>query len=414
MKLLKLTLLSIFLYSGISFAGGFQLNDHSARSIGLGFSTVANLNNASANYYNPACLVNAEEDLGFSIGASYIMPGGKFTGFTNMNQQNTTSLETWNFLIPNFYANWKTPISGLNLGLGVFVPFGLGTRWPSDWVGRFSTVETYLENVEINPNLAYSFKIANIPMAISAGFGYVMSDVELNRNLSTFSPEPKLKLKGNSTGTTFNFGFYAELVKDLKIGAAYRHNIKIDYDGEVSYQNITGLEALFVPSTGKTKLNYPNDFRFGIAYNFTKDLCVELSMNYVGWSSYDTLTINFDKRPGMPSVTYESKAPRLYKDVIAYKLGAEYKASENLFIRCGTGYDPMPIEAKDVEPILPEGNRIIGSLGFGYNINKNYSFDIAYCGIYALQTETKDNPNGIDGLYNSWANILSLSFNIKF
>ncbi|MBM2815261.1 MAG: fadL [Ignavibacteria bacterium] len=416
MKILILTFSTLIILNGNLFAGGFQLNDHSARSVAMGFSTVANISDPSAIYYNPACIAFDAAELSFLLGSSYIMPGGKFTGITTLNEQKTTSLETWNFLIPNFFGTWRTPIEGLSFGVGVFVPFGLGTRWPSDWVGRFTAVETYLQTVEINPNLAYNFKIGDIPISIAAGFGYVIGNVELKRNLSTFNPEPILQLKGDGNGTTFNAGLSVQPCEMFKFGASYRHNIEIEFEGDVSYDNITGLESKFQEGTGKTKINLPNDFRFGIAYQVRNDLWVELGINYVGWSSYDTLAIKFDKGPGAPASTYESKNARLYKDVITYRLGAEYKFDEYCTLRCGGFYDPMPVEAKYVEPMLPEGNRLGGSLGFGYSINKTLSLDLGYMGIVAMQTESKDDTNlsKFSGIYNSWANIISLSINVKF
>ncbi len=414
MRFFKLTVLSTFLLSYLSFSGGFQLNDHSARSIGLGFSTVANVNDASANYFNPACLGQNPNDFSISLGASYIMPSGTFTGFTTLNEQNTSTLETWNFLIPNFYASWKSPIKGLNLGLGVFVPFGLGTRWPSDWAGRFSSVETYLQNIEINPNISFDFEIAGMPMSIAAGYGYVISDVSIQRHLSTFTPEPVLKLAGNSTGTTFNFGLNAEFVKGLKLGIAYRHNIKVDYEGDVTYENVSGLEALFQSSKGTTSLNYPNDLKVGLSYKINEKTTVEAGINYVGWSSYDSLIINFDKGPGNPASTYRSASARLYKDVIAYRIGLEHLCTDAITGRLGFTFDPMPVETSHVEPMLPEGNKLMGSIGMGYKFNNHFSCDAAYMGIYALQTETVGNPNGIDGIYNTWANVVSLSLNVNF
>ncbi|MCX6155994.1 MAG: outer membrane protein transport protein [Candidatus Kapabacteria bacterium] len=407
------TTFSFFILALSAFAGGFQLNDHNARVLGMGFSSVANMDDASSNYYNPACMTMSKSDIDVSLGASYIMPGGKFTGPTDYNQQNTTALKTWNFTIPNLYASYRTPLKDLSVGLGVFIPFGLGTRWPSDWVGRFTAVETYLQTIEINPNLAYKLDLAGMPLAISAGFGYAMGSVEMSKNISTFSPEPVLHLKGTGNGTTFNAGLFFQPMKSLKIGASYRHNIKIDYSGDVTYDSIAKAEALFQKGTGKTTMNLPNDFRFGIAYQLADNFWVEASMNYVGWSSYDTLTLTLDKKPGSPTTSYTVSYPRLYNNVIAFRLGAEYQMKENLALRCGLSYDPIPVDVNNISPMLPEGNRIISSLGIGYKINKSVSFDLGYMFVYAMQVESKTNKDLFNGIYNSWANIVSLSLNYK-
>lgn len=406
-KFLLILIVEIFC-SKFAFAAGFQINDHSARSVAMGFSTVAYNPDASTIYFNPANLAFQDGNLNFTAGLSYIMPGAKFTGPTTMNLNYTESLETWNFPIPHIFANWKTPIDNLHFGLGVFVPFGLGTQWPENWYGRFLAKKTYLEAIEINPNLAYSFNIGKIPFALAAGFGYVLGSVELERNLSTFTPEPVLNLKGDGNGTTFNFGLSALLLDNLYIGASYRHNIEVEFDGNTKYKNINGLEALFQEAPGKSKINFPNDLRAAIAYKISPNLLFEAGINYVGWSSYDTLKIEFEKGPGNPSQPYISAAERSYKDIITYRFGIEYNSNKTS-LRAGFYYEPMPVDAKHVEPVLPETNRIGASIGFGYNIMDNLNIDLAYLLITGSQTEVVGNPNQFDGYYNAWANIVSLS-----
>jgi long-chain fatty acid transport protein len=414
MKQILLTFLMVFCFHQSLISGGFLINDHSARSVSMGFSTIANINDPSALFYNPAAIVNAPSVLSVAGGVSYIMPGSKFTGITTLNQQNTTNLETWNFIIPNFYIAWKTPLEGLSFGACVFVPFGLGTRWPSDWVGRHSALETYLQNLEINPNLAYKFSVADIPVSVSAGFGYVLGNVELKKYFDNFNPEPLLDLKGDGNATTFNFGLHLQPMDYLKIGASYRHNSELEYSGDAKYENIQGLEAIFQNTTGKTKIKFPMDFRFGIAYNLMEDLWIEAGIAYVGWSSYDTLAIEFEKGPGNPTSSYTSKQARNYKDVFTYRLSGEYTLNENITLRCGLFYDQMPVDADFVEPVLPEGNRLGGSVGIGYKINNNFSVDFGYTGMYGLQTDVKNNSNQFNGLYNTWANILALSINFYY
>ncbi len=412
MRKIPTVLLAFFLSIAFVYGGGFQINDHSGRSVGMAFSVVANPTDASGIAFNPAAMTNLDGEYNFSLGASYIMPGAKFTGITTMNQQNTTEMNTWNFIIPHFFGTWKTPINNLNFGLGVFVPFGLGTEWPDNWVGRFLASKTYLETIEINPNIAYKFEIAQIPISLSIGYGFAIGNVELKQNISTFSPEPILTLKGDGTASTFNFGLLVEPMKNLKIGASYRNNIKINYDGNTSYENIAGLESIFQESTGKTTINFPNDFRLGVAYIFSDNFSIEAGMNYMGWSSYDTLKIDIAKAPGNPPTEYISATPRNYKDAITYRIGGEY-LFDNFAIRAGFYYDPLAVSASNVEPVLPESNRYCFSVGFGYKPYKDLKLDLGYLGIIGSQTNVIGNPNQFDGIYNTWANVVSLTLSYK-
>jgi long-chain fatty acid transport protein len=86
-----------------------------------------------------------------------------------------------------------------------------------------------------------------------------------------------------------------------------------------------------------------------------------------------------------------------------------------IYLRCGFLYDPMPVESDNIEPVLPEGDRLGGSLGIGMKMSDSFTMDLSYLGIYGMQTEVENNPNGFNGIYNAWANIfaLSLSYHIN-
>jgi long-subunit fatty acid transport protein len=98
---------------------------------------------------------------------------------------------------------------------------------------------------------------------------------------------------------------------------------------------------------------------------------------------------------------------------MSYRIGAEY-LMEDLAIRCGFYYDPMPVDPVNVEPVLPEADRMGFSAGVGMNLLNNLSCDLGYLGILGSQTEVKNSPSGFDGYYNAWANVLSLTFSYKF
>ena len=40
-------------------------------------------------------------------------------------------------------------------GLGMFLPFGLSTKYDSTWVGRYHAVKSDLFTIDINPSMAY-------------------------------------------------------------------------------------------------------------------------------------------------------------------------------------------------------------------------------------------------------------------
>jgi long-chain fatty acid transport protein len=140
---------------------------------------------------------------------------------------------------------------------------------------------------------------------------------------------------------------------------------------------------------------------------------MELGIDYVGWSSYDTLRIRFDRLPGAPSRSGEVINPRNYYNTPTFRIGGEYTASETLQLRAGAFYDVVPVEARYTQPILPDANRIAVTAGAGFKLSDNLTLDVSYMFVYGLQREVTGSTFGFDGIYNSWANALAFSFSYR-
>ena len=407
-------------------AGGFQLNDHNARAVAMCFAVVtADGADASTLFYNPAGMSLLKNGLHLTIGGTLLMPGARFTGLTTQNSFKTTAMQQWNFPLPHAYAVYKLE-SGLAFGVGLFVPFGAGTRWDENWTGRNLAIRTYIETITINPNISYAF--ADNKIAISGGVTYSIGKAQLQNRVINFAPEPFLNLEGSGSAISWNAGIIAEPVTGLRIGAAYRHNINMKYDGNAKFtldaagtQPLTGgLNNLFADGPGGTALNLPFDLRTGISYRFSEKFMAEIGFDYVGWSSYDTLRVNFNKAPGAPRKADGTDNPgvvinpRNYSNAPTFRAGVEFTATDALKLRAGAYYDVVPVDAQFTQPILPDANRIGVSIDTGVKINDAISVDAGYLFVYGLQREVKGSTFGFDGVYNSWANIASVSLTCRF
>ncbi len=418
---LAMALLSILITPRSTQAGGFQISEHSARAMAMANAVVStNGCDVSTIFYNPAGLPFLRDGLSVMVGVTGLLPQATFTGPTNSNRFTTTSMDMWAFPLPHLYAAYKVPQSGLAFGVGVFVPFGAGTSWNENWTGRNLALRTYLQTITINPTVAYGFLDNRI--SIAAGVTYSLGSAELRQRIPNFGTEPFLNLKGSGTNISWNAGITVEPVTGLKIGVAYRNNINMKYDGQATFtldaagtQPLpAGLNNLFADGAGGTALNLPFDLRTGISYRFSDKFLMEVGFDYVGWSSYDTLRIRFDKLPGAPSRSGEVINPRNYFNSPTFRLGAEYSATETLKVRAGAFFDAVPVAAQYTQPILPDADRIGLTAGVGFALSENFTADVSYMFVYGLQHEVKGSTFGFDGIYNSWANALALSLSYRF
>ena len=142
MKHRIVTFFILFLLSvPVTLAGGFQLNEHGSRPMGLGGAFTAIANDASAVYWNGAGL-SFLEGTNIILGSAIIAPRTSFRGPAPLIDK--TSMDAQDFFVPHFFITHKVN-EMFSFGAGVSVPFGLGTRWPTDWIGRYLAVETELK-----------------------------------------------------------------------------------------------------------------------------------------------------------------------------------------------------------------------------------------------------------------------------
>ncbi|MFO7447732.1 MAG: outer membrane protein transport protein [Ignavibacteriaceae bacterium] len=132
-------------------------------------------------------------------------------------------------------------------------------------------------------------------------------------------------------------------------------------------------------------------------------------VQYVGWSSYDTLKVNFEE-----ATVPDAAGPRLYDDSFILRFGGDYKASDKLNILAGIFYDKNPVEEEMISPSLPEGNRLGFSAGLNYSLTAKLDLSASYLYLHTFEVEITDSKQMIDsnpfnGTYNISAHIASVS-----
>lgn len=404
----------------LSIASGFQLNEHGARAMGQGGAFSARANDLSAMYFNPAGLAQLK---GFDayFGGTMILPKTSFTSPASK----LTDMVKQTFLIPSVYVGYGME-NGLSLGIGLFAPFGLGTEWPETWDGKYEAVKTDLQNVSINPAIAYRF---SDQFMVGAGMSYTLSTVKMAYKFGTYSslapPTPaatpgNVALDADGNGISFNLGAIYKPLPEMSIGASYRHSTKVDYEGTATFTNAQALATFFPGGTGKTTIKAPGQFFVGIAYDATPDLSFEVDYQWIAWSTYDSLGIEIPNGPNTPlalgrggaPLQQSSKSAKNWTDTYMIRVGGEYRYGDLAF-RAGFIYDASGQPDRTVEPLLPDANRVEGTIGLGYKFFGCWSVDIAYQLIlFSDRTVTTAQLNEWPGTYKSSANLFGLNFGL--
>jgi len=397
----------LVLCSSVVFAGGFQLNEHGSKPMGLGGAFTAIVDDASAVYWNAAGM-SYLEGTNFILGAALIAPSTTFRGVAPAIDK--TEMESQTFFPPHFFATHKIS-KEFSVGLGVSVPFGLGTLWKEDWVGRFLAVETELETFGFP--LVVSWKILD-NLSISAGGSYHFANVIISQrtSLTPFEGEALVKLEGDeSSAFGYNFGVLWKPLDILSIGGSFRSQVKYSFEGTAKSTGPEQLASALPSGDISADLTTPANIQGGVAVRVIEQLRLSADFQWVGWSSYDTLAVDF-KDPEIEDIA----SARLYKDSYLIRFGAQYDLNNELSLLGGIYFDKIPVDPENANPSLPDSDRLGFSLGVDYKIRDNLGVSASYLFIRSSElTVTNSNEeytpgdSKFNGTYNSYANLVSVS-----
>ena len=416
MRKLIATICLVFLCAGSAFASGFSIYEASVRANGVLGAFSAYADDASTIFYNPAGL-GGLEGINITGGATIIAPRSSFRNLSPLGPMGQeTKMEKQEFLVPNFYGSYQIT-NNLTAGIGVYAPFGLGTKWPEDWVGRGSSIETSIETIFVTPSVGYEFSDTGIGnIRVGAGLRIAAhGKVKLSRAVTNFSPEGTFALDGDLKEPAFGFnaGLQYEPTDKVTLGFTYRSEVTTEFEGDATFQNL----SVGFPSSaqGGAEITLPASYVVALNVEPIEGLRTELDYVWWGWSSYDELAIEFDQPiPALGGSTIVNE--RNYNNSWQLRFGAEYTELpvEGLTVRGGIAYDENPIRDRYVDPTLPDSDRWLFSGGLSYQVTDYLAVDASYIFIRAKQRKvTNTHEGGIDGVYTTYANLPGLGFTLN-
>jgi long-chain fatty acid transport protein len=400
-----------------AWGAGFALVQQGTAAMGQGNAFVAEANDASAVYYNPAGLNQIKRAQVYQ-GSFFNYPDREFSGGGQDSQTNHR-------IYRSLTAYVAIPVHDrVALGLGFFSPFGMGTAWPPTWAGRYITTFSSLKTYCLNP--VVSVKVLE-NLSLAAGFNVLWSQVRLKRKTPVVVggrafPDGEIELTGEGSGMGYNLGLHYEPWSGLKLGVAYRSKIKVNHSGGLSINLMPPLGP-GPSSAGEAGIVYPASLTMGIAYSRYKPFTFEFDTTWTGWSSYDKLKVNLDNPVpvnGVMSTTITT--PKNWRDSWAFRFGANYEVNETMKLRAGYIYDLTPVPDSTFDPQVPDANRHILTVGSDLKVFQRFTLGFAYNYILS-ESRTKSNRvvvNGVpaplqaNGRYNSDVHSLGLSWSFQF
>jgi long-chain fatty acid transport protein len=421
LKKITVSFFIVSLSAALVFGSGFSIYEQGGKATAMAGAFIAQANDATAVFYNPAGITSLQ-GFNLNVGLTVIKPSASFQGPTapGYDPNLYSEAEDLTFYPPTFYATYQIN-EDLSAGFGFFVPYGLGSDWGKEWIGRELATFSEVQTMYLNPVIAY--KVMD-NLSVAAGFDFVFGSVHLEKSLYlgyTLDEYAEFKLEGNTTGMGFNLGLQYKPLENLSLGLVFRSNVTLSFDdGEATFEIPSinpGIDPVLrqnLPNTkGKAELVLPTHIGLGIAYDFTEQLTAEFDYLQIGWSSYDELVIEFEDPVNGET---EQTVPKNYENSASYRFGIEYRLNEKLALRAGYLRDTHAVPDDYVEPTLPEGDRNIYNIGVGYKIS-GFTIDAFYMALLQEDREITNSKNEtieFNGTYKSVANLFGLSVGYSF
>lgn len=406
-------------FASTAHAAGFMLTEQSAGALGRAYAGAGvDGTDLSGVYYNPATMVLHKGTaiqmgfVGIGLNLDYVGENGETANGRNKSQA-----------IPHGYF-----IHQINdkvwFGLGMTVPFGMGTEYDDDWAGNQHGISATILTFDLNPNFA--FKLSE---KFSVGFGasiqYAQADLKIRKALSESNSAltAESEIDADSIAWGWNVGMMWSPVENFRVGVSYRSQIKHDAEGDFTLdraqmggKEYSGDQLI---SIGKDYLRNPQTAGLGedlitlgsvlnmqsfdgyatvtapawamasVVWDVNDLVSLYGTFRWTDWSSFDRLdiTTNVDGVGG--------SIPNKWRDTYLGSLGMDLRLTDWWTLRGGIAYESSPIANPQYRTaIIPDADRWWFAIGSSFKWSDNFQTDVSFAHLHGVHERNIYNDQG--------------------
>ncbi len=353
-----------------TYAAGFQLSEQSAIQMGRAMAGAGIVgDDLSAVHYNPAGMTLLSGTRMQATG-TWVAVNLDYEGDSGQSENGRLKGQ----IIPAGFITHQINDS-LWAGLGLTVPYGMGTEFGEGWEGRERGTESMILTFDINPNLAWK---VNEKLSVGGGVSLQYAKAELGSGRIVSKNGHTINVKGDSWAWGWNVGVMFQPVETVRLGLAYRSNISHNADGHTTLNNVpvktdNGLVLTNIRSDMEVRIKTPDTITFSATWEATDALRLSGTARWSKWSNFHSLDVqNLDLAGTQFSSTVVENN---WDDTWFFSVGADYKLNGQWTIRGGVAYDQGPVENQYRMAVIPDTDRVWFSGGASYKYTDNLTFD---------------------------------------
>lgn len=373
---------------------GYFMLGYGTVSKGMGGTGVAFPTNTLAAATNPAAMAFVGK--GYDLGLAVFSPDREFTvtgtpsGYpgTFGLTPGTVRSDTRIFLVPNLGANWIVSKND-SIGVSIYGNGGMNTTYDAAVFYGSKPVGVDMGKFYVVPTWAHKFG-ENHSVGISPMISWQRFKAYGLEAFGNFSSDPT-KLTGNGYATSFGYGgrigYMGNWTPWLSIGASYQTEVK--YGKLKEYAGLFAEHGYF---------DDPANWTVGLALHPNDKITFAFDVQKIYYSKEASVG-----NPMLPNLMQtrlgdDGGAGFGWKDMIVYKLGLQWKATDALTLRAGyaTGKQPIP-ESEVLFNILAPG--VIeqhATVGASYQMSKGNKLNLSVIRAFS-KTVTGPNPLEVPG-----------------
>jgi long-chain fatty acid transport protein len=426
---------SMFLHVGNASAAGFALLEQSAEGTGFAYAgSTTGYDDGSATFFNPAAMSGIEG--GRISGGLHVVDAS--TEFSNQGSTvgpfptlggdgpdgGTTGL------IPNFYA--MKNFGKFAAGFALTTPFGLGTDFDSNYVGRYQGDKSefsaanisgsfsykVMDNFSVGANLGAFRSDAELTSAVdfgSIGFGTLGAPTATALGLAPQRNDGLVKFEGDDWSLGWGLGAMYSYGKENenRLGLSYRAKSHVELRGDADFTVPASAQVLtsrgtFTDTDIRAGTTLPESLAFGAKHWVDPKWAFLYESAWTRWSRFEELRIEYANPAQPDSVTAEN-----WKNSWRHSIGTEYKPCDAWRLRYGFTYDRSVISDSSFRtPRIPDSDRYWLALGGSYVINPDLTWNLSYAHLFIPDTQSNTTGPTGDTLRGEWdanVNIVSTS-----
>ncbi len=412
-KILTLTALGTILMASSAMAAGFHLREQSAAAQGNAFAgATAGAENSSYAFFNAAGLTR-QKGTQVNLGATYIVPRAEAGNVEDANDHRQPDINNivhaaW---APNGTISHQVD-DKLTVGLALNVPFGMITKYDSEWAGSDHGITSKVITSAFTPMAAYK-----LTDKLSVGAGLPIQYIKA-RLTNSAGNAGDVAMKGDTLDVGYQLSALYELSDDTRFGINYRSEINHKLKGDILGSN--GLTAMlpYLNQDISARLDTPAMLSVGAYHQLNDRWALMAEWQRVFWNSFDSLDIVGRDTPNGNSYMISSTKEK-WHDSDFFAIGASYQIDDQWKLRLGLAKDQSAVRKEHRTPRIPDSDRTWYSAGLNYQYNEKLSFDMAYTYIQAKDASIDTSLNGNAGRnlkadYNNSVKLWGVSLTYKF